>query len=148
MKKLKQKQKGFTLIELLVVIAIIGLLASVVLLALSSARAKGRDARRISDLRQIATAANLQYETTGSYAEETAGGLQSMPTIPDMPIGGACDAEQVDYGYVGTDTTFDAATCIETSYDGTPVVDGDSGWLTVDESGAFTFDDDGGPSGP
>ncbi len=47
-------QKGFTLIELLVVIAIIGLLSSVVLASLNSARAKARDARRVSDLKQIA----------------------------------------------------------------------------------------------
>ncbi len=45
---------GFTLIELLVVIAIIGLLASIILASLNSARAKGRDARRLADLKEIA----------------------------------------------------------------------------------------------
>jgi prepilin-type N-terminal cleavage/methylation domain-containing protein len=61
------KQKGFTLIELLVVIAIIGLLASVVLVALNSARANSRDARRVSDARQLATALSLYYANTGDY---------------------------------------------------------------------------------
>src|SRR3990167_526198 len=53
------ESRGFTLIELLVVITIIGLLASVVLARLSSARAKARDARRYSDLLQLQLALEL-----------------------------------------------------------------------------------------
>ena len=58
--------KGFTLIELLVVIAIIGLLASVVLASLADARAKGRYAQVISQMRQIAQAAEIA--NNGTYA--------------------------------------------------------------------------------
>ena len=58
---MKKKKKGFTLIELLVVIAVIGLLASIVLVALGGARKKARDARGQGDLRQIATALELKY---------------------------------------------------------------------------------------
>jgi len=47
-------KRGFSMIEILVVVAIIGLLATVVLGNMGSARAKSRDARRLSDLKQIA----------------------------------------------------------------------------------------------
>lgn len=50
------KNKAFTLIELLVVIAIIGILATVVIVSLNSARAKARDAQRLSDMKSYQTA--------------------------------------------------------------------------------------------
>lgn len=62
-----QKQKAFTLIELLVVIAIIGLLASIVLVALNSARLKARDAKRLADMRQIQSALELYFNDNNSY---------------------------------------------------------------------------------
>ena len=61
-------QSGFTLIELLVVIAIIGILASVVLASLNSARAKGGDAAVKSNLANIRAQAEILYNDWGAYA--------------------------------------------------------------------------------
>ncbi|OGE76711.1 MAG: hypothetical protein A3C85_04310 [Candidatus Doudnabacteria bacterium RIFCSPHIGHO2_02_FULL_48_21] len=58
---------GFTLIELLVVISVIGLLASVIMVSLNSARAKARDSRRKAELTQITRALELYYDTYGGY---------------------------------------------------------------------------------
>ena len=71
--KNKIKQSGFTLIELLVVIAIIGLLSSVVLSSLKSARMKARDARRIEDLRQIRLALDLFFDSNRYYPQSGCG---------------------------------------------------------------------------
>lgn len=60
-------QKGFTLVELLVVIAIISLLSGIVLSSLNSARMKARDARRISEMRQIQLALEMYYHNNGNY---------------------------------------------------------------------------------
>lgn len=59
--------KGFTLIELLVVIAIIGMLSSVVLGSLNSARDKARVARAVSDLKQIQNALVLYQDANNAY---------------------------------------------------------------------------------
>ncbi|HXK37650.1 MAG TPA: prepilin-type N-terminal cleavage/methylation domain-containing protein [Candidatus Paceibacterota bacterium] len=77
--------KGFTLIELLVVIAIIGILSSVVLASLSSARAKSRDARRISDMGQLQLALEMYYDASSTYP--TIAGLQTWTTVPATGIG-------------------------------------------------------------
>jgi prepilin-type N-terminal cleavage/methylation domain-containing protein len=64
---IKSTRKGFTLIELLVVIAIIGILSSVVLASLATARQKARDATRISDIKNIQLALELYYDGKQQY---------------------------------------------------------------------------------
>lgn len=61
---------GFTLIELLVVISIIGLLSTAALTSLNGARAKTRDAKRLSDMEQIQLALELYFADYGRYPEE------------------------------------------------------------------------------
>lgn len=63
-------RKGFTLIELLVVIAIIGLLSTLAVVALGSARVKARDSKRLSDLKQLQTALELYYTDNAAYPNQ------------------------------------------------------------------------------
>ncbi len=65
--QLKTNQKGFTLIELLVVIAIIGLLSSVVLASMNTARKKARDVRRMADAKSMQTALEMYYSAGNTY---------------------------------------------------------------------------------
>ena len=85
------RSRGFTLIEFLVVIAIIGILSSVVLASLNGARKKGRDARRISDLKQIELALEMYYDLNSSEYPDAASSLAStyISTLPADPQGGA-----------------------------------------------------------
>jgi len=101
-------KKGFTLIELLVVIAIIGLLSTLSVLALNSARARSRDAKRITDIKQIQTALEMYYSDAGYYPATAAAGaeiatgsnvyMMKIPTAP-TPIDGDCEAAENSYVY-------------------------------------------------
>ena len=70
--KNKFQQGGFTLIELLIVIAIIGILSSIVLVSLNSARGKARDAKRKQELSQIKSALDIYAVNSGQYPSEAA----------------------------------------------------------------------------
>ncbi len=74
------QKKGFTLVELLVVIAIIGLLSTLAVVSLGSARSKARDARRISDIKQVQSALELYFADQGAYPVQAA---------PALVLGGA-----------------------------------------------------------
>lgn len=62
-----KNKNGFTLIELLVVISIIGMLSTVVLVSLSSARSKARDTRRRQDIATMQKAVELYFNDNGNY---------------------------------------------------------------------------------
>jgi type II secretion system protein G len=119
----KQLNTGFTLIELLVVIAIIGILASVILASLNTARSKARDSKRISDLQELQKALEMYYFDYGTYPGATGhykssaacayggGSAQDwstifdssftstyLPSLPVDPTGGSTSSSYC-YGY-------------------------------------------------
>ena len=78
-----KSKSGFTLIELLVVIAIIGILSAVVLTSLNSSRDRARDARSISNVKQVALAYELsRNQTTGNFPSGSSPTLTGLSPIP------------------------------------------------------------------
>lgn len=66
-----KQRKGFTLIELLIVIALIGSLAVLGMSSFVNSQRRGRDARRVSDLKSIQFAMESYYAENGSYPDGT-----------------------------------------------------------------------------
>jgi len=103
--------RGFTLIELLVVIAIIGILSSVVLASLNTARTKGQDAARISNVKSLKTALEMYYGDNNGYPTSSGTSNGDVPLndatlvsklvpkyIPSMPAILISDGDRY-YGY-------------------------------------------------
>lgn len=85
--QLARREQGFTLIELLVVLAIIGILASLILSNLATARAKARDASRKSDLRAFSGGLEMWSDENGYVFPDTDNALKDMTvTDGDNPV--------------------------------------------------------------
>jgi prepilin-type N-terminal cleavage/methylation domain-containing protein len=67
--KTRRQNSGFTLIELLVVVAIIGMLVSVVMVSMTNARIRSRDAKRLADMNQIKAGLDLYFLNGGGYPD-------------------------------------------------------------------------------
>lgn len=94
MKIFTKSYRGFTLIELLVVIAIIGILSSIVLASLNTARQKSRDARRVADIKQLQLAMQLYYDASSTYPIALSDLVPTyIATVPTDPVA------QAAYGY-------------------------------------------------
>jgi prepilin-type N-terminal cleavage/methylation domain-containing protein len=97
----KRRDQGFTLVELLVVIAIIGVLATLVLLQLGTARARARDTQRISHVNQLRTAVEQYYEDNGGVYPATLDDVapRYIQSVPQDPL------RAEDYGFAKDDAT-------------------------------------------
>lgn len=98
-------RSGFTLIELLIVVAVIGLLTTISIIVLNSARIRSRDARRVSDIQVIRSALEQHWLENAAYPNQatdlnlgtgnavvlTSNGFQAVPTgtiyLPKVPTG-------------------------------------------------------------
>lgn len=89
---MKSRNKAFTLIELLVVVAIIGLLSSIVLASLNSARTKAMIAANKSEARQLAIVFAQEYSDNGSYNNLIANAW--------IPLSYTCDTIPIYGNYV------------------------------------------------
>lgn len=103
---MKNNKQAFTLLELLVVVAIIGIISTLAIVALQGARAKARDAKRISDIRQIQTALELHFNDFSAYPSEVLpggtigeGASTYMLVVPQgpTPADGSCSSTEYVY---------------------------------------------------
>ena len=106
---MKKTQRGFTLIELLVVIAIIGLLATIAVVSLNTARSKSKNTKIVADIRQVRNALEMFYNDWAAYpgsitfnsataTSKISSGTDYMTVTPYYPSGATA------WNYISTGT--------------------------------------------
>ena len=114
----KSNNKGFTLIELLVVIAIIGLLSTLAVVALNSARQKSRDSKRVADVKQIQTALELYFADANGYPTSASAielGTGSQKALCTGGWAASCTSGTTYMGLVPAKPTPQDGTCNSTA---------------------------------
>lgn len=132
----RRGERAFTLVELLVVIAIIGILATIVLVSLNTARIRARDTKRLGDIRQIQLALELfadshnqvypqadMYSTTacgtgvacGLASSDSCGTRQCLSTVPRDPTGTPAPQYWYNYTPVTNPTSYHLGANLEES---------------------------------
>lgn len=104
-------KKGFTLIELLVVVAIIGILATIVLSSLGTARTRAQTAKTISELRSMATAFELYSIDNNDYPGDVSPNILPSGMGSYLPNGWSLppySGAEYDWEYWGPGTATEA----------------------------------------
>lgn len=123
-------KKGFTLIELLVVVAIIGILAAIVYSPFQAAKRKARDAKRVSEMKDIQTSIEMYADSYQQYPGTMAilQASQSDKLPVDVNFGTSYDATKYNYtAYQDTNNkviNYHLYTHLETA---SPALDGRAG---------------------
>lgn len=140
------KNKGFTLIELLVVIAIIGILSTLAIVALGSARQKARDAKRIADLKQVGNALELYYTDNNAYPTLITTGqpiafgsttyMAQVPSNPAPRNDGTCSNSDYTYTVDSSYRNYSFSACLGASSSSSTSTN--SGVIAMSSSGLFT----------
>ncbi len=152
----KINKKGFTLIELLVVIAIIGILSTMAVIALGSARKKARDGKRQSDLKILQTAVEMYIADNDAVPVPTIaandgwdGAANSLAVLLNdyltggMPVDPSGTARDWIYCFNNTNGTYMVATSLEQNKDVNADLDSVSNWT----AGECCASDDGHAAG-
>jgi prepilin-type N-terminal cleavage/methylation domain-containing protein len=148
---LRIKHKGFTLIELLVVVAIIGLMSSIISVAVNTSRTKARDARRINDLKQIKSGMDLYfangtgYPDTATWDANLGQLLQcsgvDIIAVPDDPM---APTYSYDYAAAGGSST-GCGTTVRATYEVQFYIENKGLYYLMDEDGNVTEQISGNP---
>lgn len=140
----KSKQFGFTLIELLVVVAIIGLLSSIISVAINTSRMRARDTRRVSDIKQIKTGLDIYHATGNGYPissvwDAAVGSQLFCDTTPVMqvPKDPLPSVYNYVYGDLGTAVT-GCGTTVRSHYNITFYIEGKGKYYIMDRDGNLT----------